>query len=700
MFPSTVLRRVSRLSHARVSEVAGAGLVVLLSAISVVMAYWGKTLLGHPDGTAIFAPFAYNVSRLVSIEGILGATYDPFILAGYSHWQNANYHPLYPLFFNWLGSDTQLEDTFARLEYVIRLHLVIYSLGIYILTRQLGASASSALVMAVVAPWMPAVLSTTGWPHILASLSWLPWVIALNVRIRQLEYFSWRLAVGLALVSLLLIYAQPAQNLILALLACSVYWVLSAAYFWQERRTGKWRSLNAQVATLAVAAILISGLALPYLWSLLHFHADSIRWLGSHGAIVGNDRLPLAALREHGYQLSELLAVIRRSHEYTKDVGNMYLGVPILGLLLLGVRVRRNIDHAALAVLVLCSVVLSLQSATALTQHLPGVNKVRQIAWWTCLAVTTALPLAAVSLDFIRDSTPRPRAYVLIVVLLSALAGLIFQEYLIVGVAASAFVLLVLTPEDGRISWAAIVGLVLASVVPTSSFAPRDTRAAFENQQWQELVDVARRAAASFSPRERLLYRFAVDPEVRDYQLLTQLLATHGLRMIRGNIHPQDYDKFRLLYFPNDSIAATFGVRYVLRKDAARGWIWVVHFKALPRAYFVSGDRLTQKQSPVEFWLANPGFAAGSVVSNELPYGVVARAVTFAELQELGPSSASGRFRADEAGVFVWNEPIEGGWDVLLNGEPVQQVRVNGYQTGVLVPKPGFYHFQISRRRL
>src|SRR5690606_20859234 len=90
-----------------------------------------------------------------------------------------------------------------------------------------------ALAVALLLPWMPAIRSAAGWPHIIAGMAWLPWVLAFQARLHAGAAEDWRRALpptlGLAMAATLMVYAHPAQNLVFAVFASLLTWVLVAA---------------------------------------------------------------------------------------------------------------------------------------------------------------------------------------------------------------------------------------------------------------------------------------------------------------------------------------------------------------------------------------------------------------------------------------------------------------------------------------
>jgi hypothetical protein len=173
-----------------------------------------------PDSENILAPLFYDISRATRHYGLLAGMYNPGQIAGLSLWDVPYFHPLYPFYFNWLGGDASVFDTLARLRLVNFLHLGIYSVGCYLLCRSIGVRQWLAVAVGLVGPWLPAVQSTLHWPQILASLAWVPWVLACQVWLYR-DGGKWQHAsatIGLALTFSLLVFAHPAQNMVLSVI--------------------------------------------------------------------------------------------------------------------------------------------------------------------------------------------------------------------------------------------------------------------------------------------------------------------------------------------------------------------------------------------------------------------------------------------------------------------------------------------------
>ncbi|MBC7991491.1 MAG: hypothetical protein H7Y19_18185, partial [Luteimonas sp.] len=151
---------------------AAFALLVIAAVLAIAcLHYEGQTLARGPDQADIQLSFFYDASRAIREEGLWAAMYTPGLQAGIPNWSNPHGHPLYPLFFNWLGSDATVFDTLDRLNWIIYLHLAILGGGAFQLARMLGVRLLPAIGVGLVLPWFPAIRSAAAWPEIIAGLS-------------------------------------------------------------------------------------------------------------------------------------------------------------------------------------------------------------------------------------------------------------------------------------------------------------------------------------------------------------------------------------------------------------------------------------------------------------------------------------------------------------------------------------------------
>jgi len=222
----------------------------------------------------------------------------------------------------------------------------------------------------------------------------------------------------------------------------------------------------------------------------------------------------------------------------------------------------------------------------------------------------------------------------------------------------------------------------------------------------------ALRIAASIPDGDN--YRFEVSPKIPYYKNLTVTLANLGLRGIRGDVSPQEYDKFQLLFFPSPAVANLYGVKYQIVREtpSVDGDIKIddaislrLNQNALPRLFFVQGGVQIVKL-PVDALLGirDDGAVHVFVAQDDLPPGIDLGAYLSANaapvvptLLDNGAVHVSAIFDTKGSGLLVLNEDMSGRWRAIVDGRKVMPFRVNGFQTAFVLNGAGLHTVAVSR---
>ncbi|MEC3888278.1 hypothetical protein [Xanthomonas campestris] len=712
------------LMHRRLplNELSAFGFVLLGTGLLVYWILGRSVLTSNPAAVDIFLPMAFDSSRLARDYGVLAMGFNPYLLAGYSNWINANFNPFYPFFFNWLGSDASSADTLFRLEWVVRLHLLILALGSYLLARQTGARRWTAACCACMVPWLPGIQTTLGWTHIIASLAWVPWILAAQLRIARAPRFDILAVCILAACSSLLVYAQPAQNLVLTVVGSLSLWAgIGVCLF---RQSNDYQTATRSIVTnLLTATFIIILCCAYYLVNLWEFQKESIRWIGAFGHVIGAERVPIEALKEFSIGPRATLSLISYKQEYSGHPGNLFVGLPLLFLAGYAVIQVKDIAVRGLACAALVAVALTLTAVVSISYWIPLVNKIREVTWWSCLWLIAVVPLAARGLDALVERWGEPGRWKSRGPLMAAafLAGGLIALWLIENnLARTTLVLTCLfiaallaigasnsfLSRRSRVLLAPLLALV--SILPMVLIFPRAGLAESYHFSASHIFfrQEALRLSSLIPSADRLNYRAGVDQSVDNYKLITHALANQDLRMIRGDIHPQLYSKFQLLYFPNKAVQRLYGIRYRAKTQSGTG-AGPLHWETIddprPRLYF-----RPYRPAPV----ASPSDTLQAETGEQVLRDLVGKdAPTSAALVSLpadGPivinptlrQNSATRVRAvlsaPSAGVLVLNEDVIGHWHARINHQPQKPFALNGFQSGFVVPAAGLYEIDIQ----
>lgn len=698
--------------------------------------YAGQTLARGPDQTDILLALFHDASHAIASDGLLAAMYTPGAFGGIPNWSNPNFHLLYPLYFNWAGADATVSATLDRLNLIIHLHLAILSAGTFVLSRALGVRLLPAIAVALLVPWMPAVRAASGWPHIIAGTAWLPWILAFQARLAAGDAARWRTALpasaGLALAATLMVFAHPAQSVVLAVAGSAILWLALAI---QSATGGDGGSRDARAglaraaAWTALAAALVLLCCGAYAWELVRFHGEAIRWLGAHGGhVIGSQSLPADALRLHALPTEHAGDVL--AFQYRRGVGNGYMGAAVLvaaAAVLARSAGPRPVAGRALLAVAACALLACFAFMAPLMASVPLAGKVRELIWWSGLAVVPMLPLAALGMQRLQARAPQPpqrrdpwawaAGLALAVSLVAtwrsppAYRG----EALVALVLAFAAFAWVLRSRGARTRDLAIVAVVACSVwIPFRHNIKfeREEAMLFLPDRVQARADAAR-LRALFPDVDQ--YRVALSPALPGAGLLANSFVAAGLRSLAGGIGPFPYAKFRLLGSPTPAVAALYGVRYTLApvdghggdvRQLRPGLALHVDANALPRLFALEGAPCVV-EDPID--------TLRGLAPRDLPV-VFARAADLPVAPRGGPTCPGHRLPRGEVvlhaaarttlrasvvvrrpAVLVLNEDPGARWRVRVDGREVPAFPVNGYQTGVLLPAAGRHDVEISR---
>lgn len=713
--------------------------VAVAIAICAMLLYAGKAVVYGPDADNILTPLFFDANRAVARDGVLAAMYNPGVLGGLAQWNSPNFHVLYPLYFNWLGMDGSIDDTQVRLKLVAIMHLSIYGAGCFALTRSLGVRSTTAWATGIAMPFLPAIQSLLAWTAILASMAWLPWVLYFQARLHS-GARPMPTIVGLAASAVMLVYAQPAQNLVLAVVGSAL--LFGSVALVRTRENG-WRAARARLLPIAgwcaLAGLLILLLAGGYLRAVYQAVSESIRWLGDGGHIVGRQPIPLASLERHALGLRGSFAPIVFSSENTMAVGNLYVGAAMVAAAFgyLVARGRQTMVLAFLAAAAAASVLCFAVFAPAV-YHMPVVNKVRELNWWSCLAVTLAFPACVRALQGLADASPSetgdPRLHprritvVVLAIAMAAAVGLwLYREEVVPQAIAALFALSVLAVavwlQTGKRSTFGssvrkalpILCIVLVVAVPLAAI-PRAS--AGQSLLYTPARIESRMRAAGFArryPDASSDYRVLVSADVPDYKILVHDLSNAGVRALGGDIHPQSNAKFQMLYFPNQAVARLYGVKYRIvpaegtdaaPEPQAAGAAVQVDAGALPRLFVVdAGIRIVPSAIAAVIAMPQDSAPAIHVSASELTRkGVSLGGVPGGSLRYRGLAPVSSDavrteavVRTDGSALLVLNEDPGARWRATIGGQWSPALRVNGFQTGFLIPAAG-EHVVVIRR--
>ena len=332
------------------------------------------------DNVHIYGPIFSEVSQL-ALSGSV-PYYLPDIGTGFPIFESPHFSILYPLYFFGLFNYGGPLASLYTLTHLTLLHLFIFYLNLYVLLR-----------CATVRPWAAYVGASVGmlarntelyasWITIAASYAWLPLVLAGGILLLR---FPGK-ACGILVFSVaagLLALASASQPVIHAALSCLV--LFAAGIGWmcvQGRFADIWR-LTWSLALCGGIAFGIAGAAtLPMYLAT----GEMIRAIGGGAAVTGHAPIPWEHFNLHQLTLDQATSIVIRP-TWISIVGSPYVGaLGVIGTLLTGIYFRR-LDHF-LRVLVLGFGAIALYGLLSgfgtnlglayINFHLPFINRIRE----------------------------------------------------------------------------------------------------------------------------------------------------------------------------------------------------------------------------------------------------------------------------------------------------------------------------------
>ena len=708
------------------------GFAILALVITFLLRYspfLASRLLFGPflDNVHIYGPIFSEVSRL-SLSGAV-PYYLPDIGTGFPVFESPHFSILYPLYFfgvlNYGGPVASL----YTLTHLALLHILVFYTSLYVLLR-----------CATVPPWAAYIGASVGmlarnteiyasWITITASYAWLPLVLAGGVLLLR---FPGK-ACGILVFSIaagLLALASPSQSVIHAALSCLILFAAGIAWFCLQRRFAEvWRL----AWSLAVCSGITFGLAGAAILPMYIATGEMIRHVGAGAAVIGHAHIPWKSFNLHQLNLSQAAGIVIKP-TWISIVGSPYVGpLGVIGTLLTGIYFRRLDPLLRMLVVVFGAIALyGLLSGFGtnlglayLNFHLPFIDRIREAGRHLVLFVIGISFLSGLGYGLLarrlKEYEERRNARLLIApaVLTLAFAGIILWELLSNGQGRSptGFWMLALAPilfvlgRFSRISrykdliLAALLVSTAAMVIPVRGFP----------------VSQSDFVKPSNLLSHRVLQSMATEIDASDYRIdfrdsgfdnrfWAMNASYYTIRTFYNQLTPQPHGQFHFMLLTNvPHLRAMMGARYVLcgpdnsptGTDAKQIWE-------------MEGYRLYENPRPMgRLTLLHrvAGFAENrEKFVNKIRSGfdyLSEAYVDHAQFKKVGQFLASSQMlppaashivkvvdqpnlsystvESDSASLLVLNEWFTPAWKVRVNGQKQPVLRVNQWQTGVLL---------------
>jgi hypothetical protein len=711
---------------------ASDGFAILTLAITFLLRYGPflvSRLLFGPflDNVHIYGPIFSEVSRLA-----LSGTVPYYLLdigTGFPVFESPHFSILYPFyFFGLLNYGSPLASLYT-LTHLTLFHLFVFYLNLYVLLR-----------CAAIAPWASYVGASVGflawnteiyatWITITASYAWLPLVLAGGVLMLRFRRRSDGVIV-LSVAAGLLALASPSQAVIHAALSCLILFGIGIAWLCIQRR---FADIGHVTCSLVVCGCIAFGLAGAAILPMCIATGEMIRHIGASAPVIGHAHIPWESFNLSQLSLNQAAGILVRP-TWINIVGSPYVGpLGVIGALLAGIYFShldsfQRMLAVAFAVICLYGLLSAFGTNLGLAYvnfHLPLINRIREAGRHLILFVIGVAFLSGLGYSLLARSIERynqrhrVRLLILPAILLLIFVGVVLWElwqYSYLRLPARFWILALIPilfaigrlftlPGYNKLLPAATLVSMAAIVVPI--WGVPVWRSEFNKPINLLSHSIVRDFAHKVDARD---YRV----DFRDGRFPNAFWALNasycGIRSFYNDLTPQPFDQFRFSGLVNiPHLREMMGARYVLCGD---------HDSPLdPKAKQIletEGYRLYENPSPMGRLTLVHG-VSGPIENEEEFINIVVKGFDYLStayvgatefealqtflgssrnLEHLGdsivkivdqPNRSSSIVHSDSASLLILNEWFTPSWKVRVNGKKQSVLRVNQWQTGVLL---------------
>jgi Bacterial membrane protein YfhO len=679
------------------------------------------------DNVHIYGPIFSEVSRL-ALSGAV-PYYLPDIGTGFPVFESPHFSILYPFYFFGLVNYGGPLASLYTLTHLTLFHLFVFYLNLYVLLRS-----------AAIPPWASYIGASVGllarntelyasWITVTASYAWLPLALAGAVLLLR---FPGK-ACGILVVSIaagLLALASASQSAIHAALSCLM--LLAAGIAWlclQRRFADIWRVACSVVACVGIAFGLAGAAIVPmYIAS-----GEMIRHIGNGTAVIGHAHIPWENFNLNQLTLDQAMGIVVRP-TWIHIVGSPYVGpLGVIGTLLAGIyfsRLDSFLRMLAVVFGVICLYGLLSGFGTNLgfaylNFHLPLINRIREAGRHLVLFVIGLSFLSGLGYSLFGQSFKRykqghnGRLPILPAILLIAFAGIILWElfhydyrqlparFLIVGLAPILFALghVCRLPRYNNALSAAVLVSAAGMVVPIWGIPA--SRSDFN----KPMNLLSHRVIQDFAGKiDANNYRVDFLDANLPGRFWGMNASYYGIKSFYNLIPPQPYAQFRFSLMANvPHLREMMGARYVLcgpsfsptdagakqiletegyrlyENPGPMGRLTLVHriagfadnegefikiitkgFDYFSEAYVTRRDFKGARQSLSNEQISEDSKDQITNVTNQA-------------------NRSSSTVESSSASLLILNEWFTPAWKARVNGKTQPVLRVNQWQTGVLL---------------
>jgi hypothetical protein len=705
-------------------------ILALLTTFSVRYApFLTSHLLFGPflDNVHIYGPIFSEVSRL-SLSGEV-PYYLPDIGTGFPVFESPHFSILYPFYFFELVNYGGPLASLYTLTNLTLLHILVFYVNLYVLLR-----------CATIAPWASYIGASVGllarntelyasWITVTASYAWLPLVLAGAVLLLR---YPGRVS-GIILFPTaagLLTLASASQAVIHAALMCLILFTIGIGWMCLQRR---FASIGIVVGCLVVCGGIAFGLAAAAALPMYIAKAGMIRHIGAGAAVIGNAHIPWEHFNLNQLSLGQAIGIAIRP-TWIAIVGSPYIGpLGLVGTLLAAFYFRRldpflRMLAVAFGVIALYGLLSGFGTNLGLAYvnfHLPFINQIREAGRHLVLFVIGVSFLSGLGYSLLAEGFKRYKQshdvglLILPVILALIFSGLLLWELVQNGYGRipSGFWILALAPllfalsrvcrlprRDNIVPATALVA-VAAVIVPIRGIS-------LSQSDFNKPLNLL---------SHRIIREFASKIDATDYRVdfrdntfsnrfWAMNASYYGIKSFYNQIPPQPYDQFRFSLLTNvPHLREMMGARYVLSgpdnapiDQNAQKLLEIEGYRLYENPNPMG--RLTLVHQVAGFYKSEKEFLNKIRTGFDYLSAAYVDSGHFKAVRQLlgdsqgWPSSQDrivkitdqanrsySKIESDAASLLVLNEWFTPAWKVRVNGKKQPVLRVNQWQTGVLL---------------
>jgi hypothetical protein len=644
--------------------------------------------------------------------------------------ESPHFSILYPFyFFGLLNYGGPLASLFT-LTHLTLLHIFIFYANLYVFLR-----------CSTVPPWAAYVGASVGmlarntelyasWITITASYAWLPLVLAGGVlllrfpgKARGILVFS--IAAGL------LALASASQPVIHTALSCVILFPVGIGWLYLQRRFADIRRLAGSLVLCGGIALGLAGAAILPMYIAT---GGMIRHIGAGAAVIGHAHIPWENFNLNQLTLDQATGIVIRP-TWISIVGSPYVGpLGVIGALLSGFYFRRldpfpRMLVVAFGIIGLYGLLSGFGTNLGLAYvnfHLPFINRIREAGRHLVLFVIGVSFLSGLGYGLLTQSLEQykehrnPRALIPAAVSMLIFAGIILWDLFQNAEAGMpiGFWTLALAPilfVLGRfckvarykdVTLAALLVSVAATVIPVRGISV--SQSDFD----KPLNLLSHRVLQSVAPNiDAAGYRVDFRDNAFPNRFWAMNASYYGIKSFYNQLPPQPYDQFRFSNLTNvPRLREMMGARYVLcgadnspldrnAKQILETEGYRLYENPNPMGRLTAVHRVGgSANDEAEFIkIINRGFnyfSEAYVTPHELegvrrllgnrPVSAHPKDQITNILNQANHSHST--VESNSASLLILNEWFTRAWKVRVNGKKQPILRVNQWQTGVLLP--------------